>query len=102
MLNIKKHLPIALVVSNVLVFSVVGAAKAQEPMKQVVQEQLRACIKQEDYSVKQLMELKRLRGQTNLTQQQKFEQYLAILTSAQREQLKSCTQEQVMNSTAGS
>uniref|UniRef100_B8HK42 Uncharacterized protein n=1 Tax=Cyanothece sp. (strain PCC 7425 / ATCC 29141) TaxID=395961 RepID=B8HK42_CYAP4 len=92
MSNLQRQLTAALILGNVLAFSAVGTVRAQEPIKQVVQGQVKMCGQQEEYTIHQLIQLKQLHNQTHLTQQERFKAYLAILTPAQRQELLSCSQ----------
>jgi hypothetical protein len=94
----KHRIPILLLLGKVLIVSVTiavhaQAANANEPA-QVLHQELTYCAKQLDYTPVQLLQLKQLKQQQNLSQEARFQSYLKILTPAQQQELAQCAKTQ--------
>jgi DNA-binding MltR family transcriptional regulator len=101
MKSLKRRLPLILLLSKVLIVTLVLKANAQEPnphLQQELHQDLTYCAKQFNYTPVQMLQLKHLKQQQNLSQQARFQNYLKILTPAQQQELAQCTKTQMKQS----
>lgn len=101
MKTLKRRLPLILLLSKILIITLAFKASAQEPnpnLHQELHQNLTYCTKQFNYTPVQMLQLKHLKQQQNLSQQARFQDYLSILTPAQQQELAQCTKTQVKRS----
>jgi hypothetical protein len=94
---LKHRLPLILLLSKILVITLALKANAQEPTSNLHQD-LAYCAHQLDYTPVQMLQLQHLKQQQNLSQQNRFQDYLNILTARQQQELAQCTKAQIKSS----
>lgn len=93
----KHRLPLILLLSKILVITLTLKASAQEPTLNLHQD-LKDCAQQLNYTPVQMLQLKHLKQQQNLSQQTRFQNYLGILTPEQQQALAQCTKAEARQS----